>query len=190
MKHLLLASLITSTIAFASENNTSNTISVKQEGIKYIKMLGGALKKELQTQMMADTTGLKALEFCTAKANAITQEVNKKLPSYATVRRTALKLRNNIHNKADVLDEKIMQEYTLSLKAKTFKPTDIKIVEEGNVNRVYKPLITMPVCLKCHGTEVTSELKEHIKTAYPKDKAMDFKVGTLRGVIVAEIEKH
>jgi len=190
MKHLLLTSLITSTILCASENNTSNPISVKQEGIKYIKMLGGALKKELKTQIMADKTGLKALEFCTAKANAITQEVNKKLPSHATVRRTALKIRNNTDNTRDALDEKIMQEYTSSLEAKTFKPTDIKIVKEGDTTRVYKPLITMPLCLKCHGAEVKSELKERIKTAYPKDKAMDFKVGTLRGVIVAEIEKH
>ena len=190
MKHLLLASFITSTILCASENNTSNSVTVKQEGIKYIKMLGGALKKELQIQMMADKTGLKALEFCTAKANTITQKVNKKLPSHASVRRTALKLRNNIDNTKDALDEKIMQEYTSSIEAKTFKPTDIKVVEEGNTTRVYKPLITMPICLQCHGAEVKSELKERIKTAYPKDKAMDFKVGTLRGVIVSEIEKH
>lgn len=191
MKILLLASILACSSLVATEDNaTIQTLSVKQEGVKYIKMLGGALKKELQTQMMADKTAVKAMEFCTEKASEITQNVNKKLPVYAKVRRTALKLRNDVNNTADALDTKVMQEYVASLEAKTFTPKDIKVVEEGNVTRVYKPLVTIPVCLKCHGGEVSQEIKDRIKSAYPHDKAMDFKVGTLRGVIVTEIEKH
>ncbi len=190
MKTLLLATAITCTSTFASDFNTTQTLTVKQEGITYIKMLGGALKSELQTQMKADKTAVKALDFCTVKAYEITQGVNKKLPSYAKVRRTALKLRNDSTNKADAIDTKVMQEYIVSMNAKTFTPKDIKVVEEGNTTRVYKPLVTMPVCLKCHGSEVSQEIKERIKSAYPHDKAMNFKIGTLRGVIVAEIKKH
>jgi len=190
MKILLLASIFVCSTLMATETSPSQPLNIKQEGVKYIKMLGGALKKELQAQMMVDITGVKALEFCTEKASVITQNVNKKLPSYAKVRRTALKLRNDVNNTADALDTKVMQEYVASIKAKTFTPKDIKVVAEGNTTRIYKPLVTMPVCLKCHGTKVSPALKERIKSAYPNDKAMDFKTGSLRGVIVAEIEKH
>jgi hypothetical protein len=165
-------------------------LTAKLEGVKYIKMLGKALKKELQAKLLADMSGVQALEFCTRQASEITQEVNKKLPSYAKVRRTALKVRNDLNNTADTLDTQVMQTYVASIDKKTFTPKDIKVVKEGNTTRVYKPLLTLPVCLKCHGTHVSPALKERIKSAYPNDKAMDFKIGTLRGVIVAEIKKH
>ncbi|MCF6243742.1 MAG: DUF3365 domain-containing protein [Sulfurovum sp.] len=190
IKNLPLALISLSILSFASENNVTQELSVKQEGIKYIKMLGGTLKKELQAKMHQDTSGESALTFCISKANTLTKDVNKKLPNYAKVRRTALKLRNNRDNHADLIDKNIMKEYEAAIVAKTFTPKDIRVVEEGNVTRVYKPLITMPVCLKCHGKEVDSALKEKIQNAYPDDKAMQFEVGTLRGVIVAEIEKH
>ncbi len=190
MKSLFFTSLVTSTLLFASQSNTSDPLKIKEEGIGYIKMLGSALKKELQTQMKADKTALKAVKFCTDKASLITQEVNKKLPKYAKVRRTALKLRNHTQNYADAIDTKVMQEYVDAIKVNSFNPHQIKVVKEGNTTRVYKPLLTLPVCLKCHGTDIKGELKEHINKAYPEDKAVDFKVGSLRGAIVAEIQKE
>ena len=184
---LLLTTLLSTSLLLASEANTEMT--AKQEGMKYIKMLGGVLKGELQTHMKADKTGLSAMGFCTAKADDITKEVNSKLPKYASVRRTAMKTRNP-NNAADTLDQKVMAEYEASIEAKTFLPADIKVVEEGEATRVYKPLVTKGVCLKCHGNELSKEIQGEITTHYPKDKAVGFKEGSLRGMIVAEIKKH
>jgi hypothetical protein len=165
-------------------------MSVKQEGVKYIKMLGGALKGELQSKMKADKTGVEAIHFCKENATKITAEVNSKLPAYAKVRRTALKLRNAEKNSADAIDTKVMNEYVAAIEAKTFTPKDIKVVTDGDVTRVYKPLLAKPVCLVCHGTKVSKTIKEEIAKAYPNDKAIDFEENSLRGVIVAEIKKH
>lgn len=194
---LLLTTLLSTSMTLAYETNTtqeSNTtaateMTVKQEGVKYIKMLGGALKNELQTHMKADQTGLAAMGFCTAKAYSITAQINTKLPEYASVRRTALKTRNE-KNVADTLDQKVMEAYEASIAAKTFLPSNIKVVEEGNTTRVYKPLVTKGVCLKCHGSDISKEIQGEITTNYPKDQAVGFKEGSLRGVIVAEIKKH
>jgi len=186
---LLLTTLLSATFTYASEVNTVDTITIKQEGMKYIKMLGGALKSELQIQMKADKSGLGAMGFCTAQADSITKEVNSKLPKYASVRRTALKTRSE-KNVADALDLKIMQEYEASIEAKTFIPADIKVAEEGDSIRVYKPLVTKGVCLKCHGSDISKEIQEMVKTHYPKDQAHGFELGSLRGMIVAEIKKH
>lgn len=187
---LLLTTLLSTSLSLSSEVNitTATELTVKQEGMKYIKMLGGALKGELQTHMKADKTGLGAMGFCTAQADSITKEVNTKLPKYALVRRTAVKSRNQ-NNAADVLDQKVMADYEASIKAKTFLPSNITIVEEGDTTRVYKPLLTKGVCLKCHGSETSHEIQEEIKRSYPKDQAVGFKEGSLRGMIVAEIKR-
>jgi hypothetical protein len=188
---LLLATLLSTSMTLASEiNTTTPEMTVKQEGIKYIKMLGGTLKTELQKEMKADKTGVGAVTFCTTKATKITAEVNSKLPAYAKVRRTALKLRNAEKNSADVLDTKIMQEYVASIEAKTFTPKDIKVVKDGDITRVYKPLLAKPVCLICHGSKISTAIQEEITKGYPHDKAVNFEENSLRGVIVAEIKKH
>jgi hypothetical protein len=184
-----LNTLLLSTLLLTSASLADN-ITVKQEGIKYIKMLGGALKSELQAHMKADKTGIGAVTFCTNEATKLTAEVNTKLPAYAKVRRTALKLRNADKNGADALDTKIMQEYIASIEAKTFTPKDIKVVEDGDVTRVYKPLLAKNVCLVCHGSKISKAIQEEITKGYPHDKAVDFKENSLRGVIVAEIKKH
>ncbi len=186
---LLLTSLLSTSIVLASEA-TPTEMTAKQEGIKYIKMLGGALKTELQTHMKADKTGVGAVTFCTDEATKLTAEINSKLPDYAKVRRTALKLRNSEKNAADALDTKIMQEYVASIEAKTFTPKDIKVVEDGDVTRVYKPLLAKNVCLVCHGSKISKAIQEEITKGYPLDKAVDFKENSLRGVVVAEIKKH
>ena len=185
----LLTTLLSTSIVLASEA-TPAEMTVKQEGIKYIKMLGGALKTELQKEMKADKTGVGAVTFCTNEATKLTAEINSKLPDYAKVRRTALKLRNAEKNAADELDTKIMQEYVASIEAKTFTPKDIKVVEDGDVTRVYKPLLAKNVCLVCHGSKISKAIQEEITKGYPEDKAVDFKENSLRGVVVAEIKKH
>ena len=185
---LVLSTFLTTSLYANGQDTSQKPIPVKMEGIGYIKKLGGALKGELQKHMKADPTGVAALGFCTAKAGEITLNVNKELPEHAEVRRTALKNRS-LNNMPDTTDKKVMEEYVQAIEAKTFSPKDIKVVEEGDVTRVYKPLVTGGVCLKCHGENVSTELIGMIKESYPKDLAMGFKEGELRGVIVAEIEK-
>lgn len=194
---LLLMSLLSTSLVLASSASTTNhsntaakaeVTTAKQEGMKYIKMLGGTLKSQLQTHMKADKSGLSAIGFCSEKAEDITKELNKKLPTYASVRRTALKIRNE-NNAPDALDIKVMEEYEASIAAKIFLPTDIKVVKEGDTTRIYKPLITQGVCLKCHGSDISKEIQKEITAKYPNDKAVAFKEGSFRGMIVSEIKK-
>ncbi len=178
MSLLLLSSL------HAQEANS------KQEGVKYIKMLGKELKTNLKAHLKADKTGLLAIAFCSQKAKEIEKEVNAKLPEGVSVRRTALKIRNE-KNKPDALDLKILNQYQKKADAKTLSPKDIQVVETDKFTRVYKPLLIKLVCLKCHGdaNKISSDIKTVIKKVYPTDKAFGFKEGDLRGVIVSQIKK-
>ena len=188
-KQLLIFALINSSLLFASENNATK-LSPKQEGMKYIKMLGGTLKKNLQAQMKADKSAISAMAFCSHEAEKLTKEVNSKLPKNATVRRTTLKTRNP-NNKADALDKAVMEQMIVDMNKTTQNIEKPIMVETINSYRLYKPLIIKPVCLKCHGNkeQITPEIQKMINKNYTKDMATGFKLGDLRGVIVSEIKK-
>jgi len=190
MKHLSLtaSAILLSTAALMAQ--PSKPMPVKKEGVGYIKMLGKALKTELKAHMKNDPSGLEALAFCSGSADAITKKVNAKLPAYAKVRRTALKVRNDKVNMPDETDVKVMKKFEEEIAAKKLTPKSIEVVKVGETTRIYKPLVTKKVCLKCHGSDLSPKIAEAIKSAYPNDKATGFKEGDLRGVIVAEIKKH
>jgi len=169
---------------------SANEMAIKQEGVKYIKMLGKELKTNLVAHMKEDPTGLSAMGFCAGKAEEITAQINAKLPEGVSVRRTALKTRSE-KNSPDVTDIEVMEAYDAKAKAKKLDPKDIQVVEKDGLYRVYKPLLIAKACMKCHGDEakISSDIKAVIKKVYPKDMAVNFKEGDLRGVIVSEIKK-
>lgn len=190
---ILLTATVLSSVLFASDLNQTKNKSLeayKKEGVKYIKMLGGALKKELQAQMKIDSSGLSAMVFCTEQADSLTKSVNEKLPSYASVRRATLKARNS-SNKADTLDEGVMDQFIREIAENKDVKTKPLLVETLSSYRIYKPLMIQPVCLKCHGDEnkISSDIKKVIIDKYPQDMATGFKLGDLRGVVVSEIKK-
>ena len=190
MKKLITISLTTIMCSsLMAMNAKPNHASVKKEGIKYIKMLGMTLKSELKAKLKEDKSGLGAIGFCANKAEEITKDVNTKLPSYASVRRTANRLRNP-NNKADNIDKKVMQEYEQSIQNKTFSPKNLKIVDVNSTTRVYKPLVVKKVCLKCHGSHVSDSIKKVIAFKYPNDKALNFKAGEVRGAVIVTVKIH
>ena len=173
---------IVATIALCSSIAFAESMTPKDEGIKYIKLLGSTLKSELKAKIKEDPTAVSAIKFCQESASKLTDDVNKKLPEYASVRRTALRLRNE-KNGADEIDLKVMNSYSDTNRS-------IVVVEDGDTTRVYKPLIIKKVCLKCHGSDISPEISNIIKDKYHNDKAVGYKEGDLRGVIVAEIKSH
>ena len=178
-----------------SKNSDSNSTTAQNsetkesipDGVKYIQMLGKALKSELQKHLKEDPSGVKAFDFCSKKADEITKEVNSKLPEGASVRRTALKTRNP-NNKPDAIDEGVMEVFEINAIEKNLSPTNIIKIPDGNYTRYYKPLLVQDACLKCHGESVSDEIKAKIKEHYPKDIAVGFKNGDFRGVIVSRVK--
>ncbi len=187
MKKLIAISLI-SVFAMANEANSTNPdMAVAKEGVKYIKMLGKALKQNVGKRLKEDPSGVKAAEFCSQKAKEVAKEAMKDFPKNIKVRRTSLKYRNE-NNKPDAVDEKILTQIETAIKNRTFKKKPV-VVDVNGTKRVYVPLIVEKACTKCHGDveKMNPKVKEIISKAYPNDKAVGFKVGDLRGAVVAEI---
>jgi hypothetical protein len=186
---LLIASLLCTASIHASQTHGTKALSETQEGIKYIKMLGGTLKSQLKAQLQADPSGLSAIGFCTAKAQIITDEVNARLPDHAKVRRTSLRTRNTM-NKPDTKDVEIMKKIEESIKNKTATAMMITKVNTKEATRYYKPLVAEAACLKCHGENISPEIQAVIQDSYPDENASHYTLGAFRGVIVSEIKKH
>lgn len=186
---LFIVSLLCTAGIHASQSDGTHKLNESQEGIKYIKMLGGTLKSQLKAHLQEDPSGMSAIGFCTAQAQLITNEVNAKLPDDATVRRTSLRTRNSL-NKPDTKDIEVMQEIEESIKHKTATATMIRQIKTKEATRYYKPLIAEAACLKCHGENISPEIQAVIQESYPDENASHYTLGSFRGVIVSEIKKR
>ena len=61
---------------------------------------------------------------------------------------------------------------------------NVKIDEKDAI--IYsKPIFIEAPCLNCHGSseQISAEVAEFLKNKYPNDKATDYNIGDLRGVI-------
>jgi len=63
------------------------------------------------------------------------------------------------------------------------------VVEMSDHYRVYKPLVMKQPCMACHGDNISKDIQEMTAKLYPKDMATGFKLGELRGVVVAKVKK-
>jgi hypothetical protein len=57
------------------------------------------------------------------------------------------------------------------------------LVDLGDGQRGYmEPIMTAPMCLACHGSELAPGVKSTLAQMYPDDQATDFAAGDLRGI--------
>lgn len=54
-------------------------------------------------------------------------------------------------------------------------------LEDGRVGYM-EPIVAAPMCLACHGSELSAEVKGALSTHYPADQATGFAAGDLRGI--------
>jgi len=53
-----------------------------------------------------------------------------------------------------------------------------------------EPIIAQPLCLTCHGQDLSPAVAERIDELYPEDQAVGFEAGDLRGVFWLEFPKR
>jgi hypothetical protein len=165
------------------------------EQIETVERIGSeasqTLKKNLGTQLKAALQSggpEKALHVCQQVAQPLTIQTSETL-STATVTRTSLRVRNQANAPTEA-DRAVLSEWeALLATGKELPPS--KVVSTGTNQAVYyKPIITEPICLKCHGdaSEFSPTLSKTLAELYPNDKAINFAAGDLRGAFRVSIE--
>ena len=128
-----------------------------------------------------------AVEVCNIAAMPLVDSLSK--VHNASIRRTSLKVRNPKNTPTS--DElKVLNGY--AKKAGTGGKLEPKIVEVDGMVSFYAPIMTKPLCLKCHGKvgeTLTEEDYVVIKNLYPDDQAIDYGNENLRGIWSIQFEK-
>ncbi len=126
-----------------------------------------------------DSTNLEpAVRFCAENAQRLTDSISNEL-GYA-IRRISPKNRNT-RNEATKKDWEVFRHFEKSKESGTM---DKSYFDELN-QTYYTPIVLgMPLCLKCHGTVETRDAQAYviIQEYYPRDKAVDYALGDLRGL--------
>ena len=166
----------------ATVNYANDKKNIKQKGMMHISSFMQTLKPTLKGLIQNDKSFKTAMGGCTSMGQSMTNDYNAVSPD-TKVRRTALKYRNPV-NAPDATDTTVMERF---LASNNFK--DPLVVEMPTQYRVYKALEIKQPCLACHGTNISTDLKEMLLKSYPQDMATNFRLGEFRGVVVAEIAK-
>ena len=171
------------------------TQEVPQEVVQKGAEASDKLMKTLRTQLMAaiQEHGIRgALDFCSANAQKLTEEINISYQGTLNIKRTSMKFRNPM-DKPDEFEEMAFRLLQKAIAGSGTPPEHLiqKITRNGNIKyRYYKPLAVDTPCLGCHGNEkqMKPELLEKIRKTYPNGTATGYTKGDLRGVVRVEME--
>jgi hypothetical protein len=177
-----LTTFLSSSFLYATDEAQAAKLSEAKE---IAKVFGGQLKGELEAAMKAGGS-MSAVEVCKQRAPAIAQELSVK--HQAQVYRTSLKPRS-IPPQAWELS--MLEQFNARL-AKGEEITSIdgyEVAKEGDktVLRYMKAVGVMPVCLNCHGTDISPDLQAKISALYPNDKATGYSAGQIRGAFSIQL---
>ncbi len=129
-----------------------------------------------------------AVRVCSEMAQQITLQFNARTGH--TVRRVSPRYRNP-RNIPDEYEKGKLEEFNFLNQRKQLSNDYVEVVNEQGQKylRYMRPLITLPVCMTCHGPKenIPSEVKAILAEKYPDDHATDFLVGDVRGAISVKI---
>ena len=144
--------------------------------------LGQELTATLLTSLGTDGP-VEAIDVCSVEASPIAERLSEQ--SSARVGRTALRIRNP-ENAPDDAAREVMAAFARDLAAGASAPPEHFETRPDGSARYMSAIVTQPLCVTCHGSEIAPELAAAIAEHYPADQATGFAVGDLRGAFIVE----
>lgn len=149
------------------------------QGNVIAKIAFETISSELKQAMQAG--GIEhALNYCNENAYPITDSLAR--AHQVSIRRVSNKNRNP-RNEANKMEEFLIKGFGIDLgEGKELTP---KLVLKDDTILFYKPIITQPLCLTCHGTpdrELAFSTDTLIRKLYPRDKAIGYQNNQVRGL--------
>ena len=117
-----------------------------------------------------------AVDYCKVEAPQITQNI----PDGVEVGRVSHRVRNPKNKPSELLEGPL--NYYLQL-AKDGNKGEAQLTQLPDNSWLYvEPIYAQPMCLACHGDNISPSVKRAIDIKYPDDKATGFEEGDLRGM--------
>lgn len=193
-KQLLILGLSALLVACGGEMQQSKPVTTKNasaigidptaltEKAKHAtQTLGAGLKTALEAALKSGDP-VNALSICNTQALTISSQIS--VEQGMQVSRVSLKNRNP-NNTANAWQTKVLHDFE-TRKAAGEDPSNLSYsAVVGDEFRFMKAIPTGEVCLGCHGQNINPAVSAKLAELYPQDKATGYKVGDLRGALVA-----
>ena len=161
------------------------------EALGRARTAANALGRELQAALLAalDSGGpARAVAYCADSAQVLTARHARE---GVYLRRVSLRVRNPA-NRPDAVEERMLRRFD-SLRAAGSLPSEVaRSARSPSGERVVeyaRPILVQPACLACHGDRerLAPGVREILRTRYPSDQAVGYRVGDLRGLISVRV---
>jgi hypothetical protein len=180
-----LPAVITCLLGCTEEKTTTVTEAQLKEmrstTTEFMKELKGILIKEIQQGGI-----LSSVAVCSDTAQLLTN--NFGLQRGVFVKRVSFNNRNE-NNFPDEYEKQILNKFQSMHKnnklTETSENIEIIVDDDSKYLRYLKPILIQAECLNCHGSEseIPEDAKILIAKKYPNDKAIEYKLGDLRGAV-------
>ena len=190
MRRLTAAVLIaacTFPVAVTAQDAPANTAEIAKARAA-IKGLGENLKAALVGALQSGGP-VAAIEACKTSAPTIAAEQTK--AHGVKVGRTALLVRNP-DNAPDAWERKVLEGFVAKIDGGAAVDTlDQGEVVDADGKKVFRYMKAIPMaaepCMICHGGDIKPEITAEITKRYPKDQAVGFMPGKLRGAFTVTV---
>jgi hypothetical protein len=181
IESLLVAGLaLGASSVFSQDDLAAREQAAKQTVMSFAKELSGALEAALKKGGPSSAIGV-CRDIAPAIANRISLEKGWK------VTRVGTRVRNAMIGTPDAWEQQVLADFQArAARGESYKQMSrSEVVEEpgGRYFRFMKPIPVQEVCVGCHGR--AADLAEPVRAAlterYPHDKAVNYRVGDLRG---------
>lgn len=157
--------------------------------INKTKKLGDSITKEAAAVFMgkisekyAEGGYEAAAKFCSMKAYPLTDSLANEYKVF--LKRVSNKNRNP-KNAPSALEKQVLEAYEYSVEHGDEIGANVQFIRPGDTILYNKPIrIPSELCLNCHGnsSQISEKVQAILKKEYPNDKAIDYKMGDLRGM--------
>lgn len=140
----------------------------------------GTLLPTLQTALQSGGPA-SAIEVCSVQAPAIADQLTQE--TGWLVKRVSLKPRNVDRAIPDAWERQQLESFDARQRAGEAGPTINHGGQEAGEYRYMQAQPVMPLCLTCHGSELSAEVRTALGRLYPDDVATGYSEGEIRGAI-------
>lgn len=132
-------------------------------------------------EALASGGPVKAIEVCSIRAPEIADELSA--ATSWSVRRVSLKARNHERAIPDSWERSMLEQFEIEQQdGATMGSLNGSDVVDGEF-RYMQAQLAMPLCLTCHGSNLSADVSSALAEHYPNDLATGYGEGDIRGAI-------
>lgn len=154
--------------------------TLEQQAREITQQFTSTLLPTLQAAL-ADGGPVNAIEVCAIRAPQIADDLSSSTPW--TVNRVSLKARNTDRAIPDAWERGVLERFDADARAGMSGAALSEAAMIDGEFRFMQAQVAMPLCLTCHGENISEDVSAALRQHYPNDLANGYSAGEVRGAI-------